>query len=196
MIIRPGRKDDARSAAILIRRALEPLTSSWTGTNAEEEALKGLEDTFRQEENRMSHQNASVAEWDEQVVGLISSFGGREEERLNRGLEAHLAQVRQGFSGRIAREATDDEWYIDVLAVDPHWEGKGIGRALIQVAEEKAVAQHYPRIALSVAKENEPAIRLYQHLHYDVIEERSLYGHPYLSMVKNLSEKVKDNESK
>src|SRR4051794_17211765 len=105
--IRPAQPSDAVPAAILIRSALEPLTSSWTGSADESESMRGLEEIFRQEGNRMSHQYTLVAEASgEGAVGLIQSFGGREEARLNQLLEALLREV--GREAQIAREAADD----------------------------------------------------------------------------------------
>lgn len=91
-----------------------------------------------------SYQFIRVAEPRSEVVGLVLSFGGREEERLN-----------AAIGWRLEREAEDDEWYVDALAVFTNWGRQGIGARLLQAAEQQGCHQRYPKIALNVAQENE-----------------------------------------
>lgn len=118
------------------------------------------------------------------MVGLVLSFGGREEERLN-----------AAIGGRIEREAKDDEWYVDALAVFTMWGRQGIGTRLLQAAEQQGRDQHYPTIALNVAQENEEALSLYQRLHYVVTQETFLYHQPHVRLAKRLETEKKKHES-
>jgi ribosomal protein S18 acetylase RimI-like enzyme len=109
------------------------------------------------------------------VVGLILSFAGRDEIQLN------------AVTGRwLEREAQDDEWYVDALAVFSNWGHKGIGTSLLHAAEQQAHQHHYAKIALNVAQDNKEALDLYTHLHYVVTQETFLYQRPYVRMVKML----------
>ena len=94
-------------------------------------------------------------------MGLVLSFGGRDEARLNAAVGSWLE-----------REAEDDEWYVDALAVLINWGRKGIGTRLLKTAERQARRHRYPKIALHVAQGNKPALDLYTHLHYVVIRCR------------------------
>jgi ribosomal protein S18 acetylase RimI-like enzyme len=105
----------------------------------------------------------------------VLSFGGREEARLNAAVGIWLE-----------REAQDDEWYVDALAVLKKWDRKGIGTRLLQAVERQARQHHYPKIALNVAQENKEALDLYTHLHYVVTEQTFLYQRPHVRMVKTL----------
>jgi ribosomal protein S18 acetylase RimI-like enzyme len=174
--IRPAQPADAEVAAVL-------LYSAYTHTHVtyplSEEQVSGwierLEDFFRQDGNRFSYQNIQVAEQSSEVVGLVLSFGGRDEARLNAAVGSWLE-----------REAEDDEWYVDALAVFKNWDRKGIGKRLLQSAEQQARQHHYPKIALNVAQGNKQALDLYTHLHYVVTRETFLYQHPHVRMVKTL----------
>jgi ribosomal protein S18 acetylase RimI-like enzyme len=104
------------------------------------------------------------------------SFGGREEARLNAAAGIWLE-----------REAQDDEWYVDALAVLKNRGRKGIGTRLLQSAERQARQHHYPKIALHVAQGNKEALDLYAHLHYVVTGQTFLYHRPYVRMVKTLA---------
>jgi ribosomal protein S18 acetylase RimI-like enzyme len=134
-----------------------------------------LEHFFRQDGNRFSYQNIQVAEENSALVGLVLSFGGRDEARLNAAVTSWLE-----------REAEDDEWYVDALAVFSDWGRKGIGTSLLQRAEQLAREHHNLKIALHVAQDNRPALELYTHLHYVATRETFLYQRPFLRMVKTL----------
>jgi len=145
--------------------------------------IERLEHFFRQDDNRFSYQNIQVAEHSSGVVGLVLSFGGRDEARLNAAAGSWLE-----------REAQDDEWYVDALAVFENWGHKGIGTRLLQSAEQQARQHHYPKITLHVAQGNEEALELYAHLHYVVTQQTYLYQRPHVRMVKTLENGEQGND--
>jgi ribosomal protein S18 acetylase RimI-like enzyme len=151
-----------------------PITAPSQG--AQERAwIERLQGFFRQDGNRFSYQNILVAEESPAVVGLVLSFGGRDEARLNAAIGSWLEQ-----------EARDDEWYVDALAVFSNWGRRGIGTSLLHRAEQLARQRGYPKIALNVAQENTAALKLYTQLHYAVTERTVLYQRPFVRMVKPL----------
>jgi ribosomal protein S18 acetylase RimI-like enzyme len=183
--IRPARPADAEVAAVL-------LYSAYTHTHVtyplpEEQAsgwIERLQDFFRQDGNRFSYQNIQVAEQSSEVVGLVLSFGGRDEAELNAAVGIWLE-----------REAQDDEWYVDALAVLKHWDHKGTGTRLLQSAEQQARQHHYPKIALNVDRGNKQALDLYAHLHYVVTQQTFLYQRPHVRMVKTLENWEQGNDA-
>lgn len=176
MEIRPALPSDAEPAAVLLYSAYVHMQVAYPLPEEHEVGwLEHLRDYFRQEGNRFSYQNTLVAVQDGAVVGLVLSFGGRDEVRLNTA------------AGRwLEREAEDDEWYVDALAVFTAWGRRGIGTGLLQAAEQQARLHHYPKVALNVAEGNIPAFNLYTHLHYVVTQHELLYQRPYVRMVKTL----------
>ncbi len=137
--------------------------------------IERLGDYFQQDGNRFSYQNILVAEGNSAVVGLVLSFGGRDEAQLNAAVDIGLEQ-----------EAADDEWYVDALALFCNWSRQGIGTRLLQQAERLAHHHHYAKIALNVAQENKPALELYTQQRYVVTRQTVLYQRPYVRMVKTL----------
>ena len=182
--IRPAQPVDAEVAAVLLYSAY---THTHVTSPLREEHESGfierLEHFFRQDGNRFSYQNIQVAEQSSEVVGLVLSFGGREEARLNAAVGSWLE-----------REAQDDEWYVDALAVLKNWGHKRIGARLLQTAERQARQHHYPKIALHVAQGNKQALDLYAHLHYVVTQQTFLYQRPYVRMVKTLENWEQGND--
>jgi ribosomal protein S18 acetylase RimI-like enzyme len=174
--LRPAQPDDADRASVLLYSAYLHRQVNYPLHEAgENRFLERLQHSFRQDGNRFSYQSIQVAEQRSEVVGLVLSFGGREEERLNAALGWPLE-----------REAEEDEWYVDALAVFTNWGRKGIGTCLLQAAEQQARQHRYPKIALHVAPENEQALSLYHRLQYVVIGETFLYHHRYVRLVKRL----------
>jgi ribosomal protein S18 acetylase RimI-like enzyme len=174
--IRPAQPDDAEVAAVLLYSAYThtqvtyPLEDKQVGG-----WIKRLRHYYRLDGNRFSYQNAQVAEQKSAVVGLVLSFSGRDEPQLNAAVGSWLE-----------REAQDDEWYIDALAVFQQWSRQGIGTRLLQTAEQQARQHHYLKVALHVAQGNARAIDLYTHQHYVVTHQTTLYQRPYVHMVKTL----------
>jgi ribosomal protein S18 acetylase RimI-like enzyme len=174
--IRPAQPDDARAVSVLLSSAYTHKQATSPRPEDHENKFTGrLEHFFRQGGNRFSYQYISVAEHASEVVGLVLSFGGRDEERLN-----------AAVGWQLEHEAEDDEWYVDALAVFKDWGRKGIGTRLLQTAEQQARQHHYPKIALNVAQENEQALSLYRRLHYVVTHKTLLYQRRYVRMVKTL----------
>jgi ribosomal protein S18 acetylase RimI-like enzyme len=174
--IRPGQPDDAEAASVLLYSAYTH--EQVTYPLPEEQRQRWVENLlryFRQEGNRFSYQNTILAEHSAEVMGLVLSFGGRDEARLNAAVGPWLE-----------REAQDDEWYVDALAVFINWSRQGIGTRLMRAAESQARQRHYPKIALNVAQGNTPALDLYTHLGYVVTQETILYERPHVRMVKML----------
>jgi ribosomal protein S18 acetylase RimI-like enzyme len=174
--IRPAQPADAEVAAVLLYLAYTQMQLTYPlGEEQESGWIKRLEQFFRQGGNRFSYQNTQVAVHNSEVVGLVLSFGGRDEARLNAAVGPWLE-----------REAKDDEWYVDALAVLKNWGRKGIGTRLLETAEQLARQHHYPKIALHVAQGNKTALDLYTRLHYVVTEQTFLYQRPFVRMVKML----------
>lgn len=174
--IRPAQPADAEIAAVLLYSAYTHTHVTYPLQEEHENGFTGhLERFFRRDGNRFSYQNIQVAEHSSEVVGLVLSFGGRDEVQLNAAVGSWLE-----------REAEDDEWYVDALAVFSNWGHKGIGTRLMQSAEQQARQHHYAKIALHVAQGNKEALDLYAHLHYAVTRQTVLYQRPHVRMVKTL----------
>jgi ribosomal protein S18 acetylase RimI-like enzyme len=178
--IRPAQPGDAEVAAALLYSAYmhTPVTSPLREED-ESGLIERLQHFFRQDGNRFSYQNIQLADQSSEVVGLVLSFGGREEARLNAAVGSWLE-----------REAEDDEWYVDALAVLKDWSRQGIGARLMHTAEQLARQQRYPKIALHVAQGNQQAFDLYSHLGFVVTQQTILYQRSYVRMVKTLETSV------
>jgi GNAT superfamily N-acetyltransferase len=64
---------------------------------------------------------------------------------------------------RIIDTIADGDFYLQAIAVDKEHDGKGVGTALMDSIEDKAIASGSARIVLDVSAKNEGARRLYEH---------------------------------
>jgi ribosomal protein S18 acetylase RimI-like enzyme len=176
--IRPAQPGDADIASVLLYSAYTHRQFTYPlPEEHENQFIERLQHFFRQDGNRCSYQYVQVAEQGSAVVGLVLSFAGRDEQRLN-----------EAIGWQLEREAEDDEWYVDALAVLANWGRQGIGTRLLQTAEQQARQHHTPKIALNVAQDNQQAFSLYHRLHYVVTQQTILYQRPYVRMVKTLED--------
>ncbi len=76
-----------------------------------------------------------------------------------------VARVLNQFTGR-------SEAMVLNLYVEEDFRGRGAAKRLMDVAEEWAQVQELDRIGLSVAVDNEPAVRLYEEMGYLVENQR------------------------
>jgi ribosomal protein S18 acetylase RimI-like enzyme len=178
--IRLAQPADAERATVLLRSAYTHTQIAYPPPeDSESRWAERLAHYFRLDGNRFSYQNIFVAEQRSVVVGLVLSFGGRDEPRLNTTVGPWLE-----------REAQDDEWYVDALAVFKDWTRHGIGTRLMRTAEQEARQHGYSYVALNVATENQQALDLYTHLGYVTTERDILYDRPHVRMVKTLDDEA------
>jgi ribosomal protein S18 acetylase RimI-like enzyme len=176
--IRPALPSDAEVAALLLYSAYTHSQLVYPPQIVRDgETIERLRRSFRLEGTRFSYENTQIADSYAGAIGAILNFGGKDEVFLN-----------TAVGNWLEREARDDEWYVDAVAVLEGWGHMGIGTRLMQVAEQHARERHYPKIALHVALENKQAISLYVRLGYVPVEHVLLYQHPHLRMVKALKD--------
>jgi GNAT superfamily N-acetyltransferase len=69
----------------------------------------------------------------------------------------------------VAMKASSDScWHLDSVGVEPGWQGRGIGSALIQFALGQARATNHPMLLETGTPRNVP---LYQRVGFDIVEE-------------------------
>ncbi|MFC5402119.1 GNAT family N-acetyltransferase [Cohnella soli] len=183
--IRPSEPRDSASLAELVVLAIGGIANKLTGEKEETKVLSQLESWINEVGNRFSCSCYLVCEASDGVAGMILCYSGVDEENLNAPVLEHLRQVGNPLV-MIDREADEDEYYIDALAVRPAHQGKGIASALIEAAELRAAELGHPKISLNVDFDNDGARRLYERLGYEAGKRIEINGKPFRHMVKRL----------
>ncbi|MEM6667450.1 MAG: GNAT family N-acetyltransferase [Pseudomonadota bacterium] len=106
--------------------------------------------------------------------------------------ELFLVAEREGdIVGHTYAFAGEDGYYLDRLHVSPTAKRGGIGAALMDEIERRALARGVQRISLEVMERNEPAVRFYFNRGYRTFARREACGatlpSPSLMVEKQLS---------
>jgi ribosomal protein S18 acetylase RimI-like enzyme len=188
--IRLARLEDADLAADLIYLSMGVEVDWLFGQEPNYPTHEVLCRLYQRKNNRASHLFAYLASWDGQPAGLLLAYPGRLLPRLDRLTGLHLAQIF-GLGGvlRLVRripayldlvETEADEFYISNLAVFPAFQGRGIGKALLDYAEIVARSVGLHKCSLIVTYAHEPARRLYEKLGYRTVRKYDI-THPKIA---------------
>ena len=117
--LRPAQPDDADRASVLLYSAyIHRQVNYPLHEEGENRFIERLQHYFREVRNRFSYQFIQVAEQRSEVVGLVLSFGGREEERFNAAFEWPLE--RESARATYALHNTTEEAQTTRLKGDQH----------------------------------------------------------------------------
>lgn len=181
VLIRPAQPDDAPAASQLMYYAGPNYILAFFG-KTERKAIRGLCRMFPLPGHTTSYSYAFVAEDEGKVVGLFSGLDGKTWRASKRASKMYgplwfvavppwqiprMIAAYDDFD-RAMPPVSDEEYYIEHLAVLPERRGQGIGRQLMEFAENQARARGLKRVVLDVEIENEGARRLYEHLGFQI----------------------------
>lgn len=181
IILRDATPADARFIAQCIAWGVgDEITSGFAASTGH--TVDDVKDLFARlaarTDSQYSYLNTIVAADDSDPsvpVGAIIAYDG-----------ARLAELREAFFNEAAErlgmkphtipdECAAEDYYLDTLAVEPAYRGRGIARMLIKAAAGRAAAIGKPA-ALLVDKENHRARRLYESVGFRQVTERLFAG--------------------
>ena len=202
MIIRNAEIKDKDTVIDLVVVAIEDLSNILTGCEEDYLAKQKLKELYCCCKNRFSYEYCLVAEINGQVAGSIITYPGADINKLNILLIEKLKEkfidnekMFLKYSKDIlnSKEAFDDEYYIDNLAVLKSFRGKGIGKKLIAEVEKDAYCKGYNKISILADVNNNKAFNIYQKLGYINDCELDVLGHIYYHLVKKNIEFININ---
>ena len=112
-----------------------------------------------------------------EVIGVCTSYDGAHLHRLRVAfVQGCLAHFNRDF-GNMDDETAAGELYVDSLAIDVRYRGKGIAKALLKATIEKAKQLQLPAVGLLVDKGNPKAERLYASVGFQYVDDNQWGGH-------------------
>ncbi|GLC90189.1 GNAT family N-acetyltransferase [Lysinibacillus piscis] len=183
--IRQAQPQDAFAVVPLIIEAIGAIANRLTGEQTDEAVERELTILFKREDNRHSYLNTFVAIEDEEILGILVYYNGKQAIQMDANLVQWL-EAKNAPSIVIDKEAHEDEYYIDTVCVTPASRGKGIGTLLLQYAEQLTQERGGQKLSLNVETEKINARRLYERIGYVIIEPWSIIDEPFHHMVKQL----------
>lgn len=178
-MIESAKIEDAEEVMPLVLAAIGHIAFTLAGTEDLEEARRILIGFYKREDNRISYKHVLVDRRQHKIAGMLLSYAGDGAAALD------LPFAARGGDA-IAVEAREGEYYLDSIAVDEHYQGQGIAKALISAFESKGREQGYSKLSLIVEPNNARAYALYKKLNYEEDGSIQVSGSPYTRMVKQL----------
>ncbi|OPA76667.1 GNAT family N-acetyltransferase [Paenibacillus selenitireducens] len=183
-MIRAAQPQDFEQVVPLIHDAIGSIANTLAGTTDSQEALQVVGEFFQQPGNRLSYENTIVYEIDGQVVGFLLAYHGSQSDALDQPFIERIIAKTGNKDVTLAKEARDDEYYLDSVAVSNTHQGQGIGKKLMRAFEEAGRAKKYAKLSLLVDFENENAHRLYVKMGYHEDGELMVSGYHFRHMIK------------
>jgi ribosomal protein S18 acetylase RimI-like enzyme len=91
------------------------------------------------------------------------------QRKLAHDLDGFLVlEVGDRLAGTVMAGYDGHRGWVNYLAVDPAYQGQGLGRLLMREAERRLVAAGCPKVNLQVRTSNEHAVAFYRHLGYHI----------------------------
>lgn len=174
MKIRKATPDESVQIAPLVYAAIHEIAYTLTGTSDEQQVLDRLSMWVSRPQNRLSYENIWVAQIDDVIAGVLIAYHGERAEQLDEPIKEWLRT--QGQPDNVDVETSGDVFYIDSVAVDATFGGRGIGTSLIQQAIAHARDEHIPCVTLNVDQANPAASRLYKRLGFIKEKEIDISG--------------------
>lgn len=185
MTIRNALKQDRKKAVILIYDAIHDIAYALSGENEKPKVLEQLERYFCQEVNRISYNNCLVKMVDDEPVGIVIAYHGKDAWQLDKPIRQHLKNLT-GKELALDKEADASDYYVDTVSVNPLYRGRGIGTELLQAVIVQAKDRGYSTVSLNVEEKNLKARRLYERLGFTYKKTILINNHLYDYLVKKL----------
>lgn len=181
--VRNATPEDAPVLATCMLLAMEAIVYGFLGRADYEAAHRFLKHFAFLPGNQYSYENCRVAvAGDGQVVGTINLYDGAQLQLLRQPVVDRVRQYHQP-QFQPEDETGPGEYYIDTLGVLPHWQGRGIGRLLLErVIQEYGEQQQV--LGLLVEADNTGAAQLYRSLGFRVVAEKMVFGKWMVHMQK------------
>ncbi|WP_047375469.1 GNAT family N-acetyltransferase [Exiguobacterium sp. ZOR0005] len=174
MNIRQAKPTEATNVAPLVYAAIHDIAYTLTGTTEKEQVLERLAMWISRPANRLSYENIWVADVDHTIAGIIIAYPGEAAAALDEPIQRWLLQA--GQIGQLDVETEGNVLYIDSVAVDTRFGGRGIGTNLIRHVIGHARASGIPVVTLNVDQSNPAASRLYERLGFQKEKEIDISG--------------------
>ncbi len=127
---------------------------------------------FVQPDHDLSYQNATFAERDNVIIGMVSGYTAEQHRRSSRqplkqaagrrNLRMRIVLILFAPLMRIIDSIADGDFYLQAVAIDKELRSNGVGSILMDFLEERARASGSTRLSLDVSAKNEGARQFYE----------------------------------
>jgi ribosomal protein S18 acetylase RimI-like enzyme len=177
---RPATIDDCPALGDLICAAYGGVADYlFDGLSSEKTAAQMLSEALARDRRPRTFRNVFVAESREAIVGMVLSFPAV-NHRITPDMEAvfppeRLAHLADVFGSRVL-----DSWYVDAICVQHSFRGRGIGRRLIWLAQERAFENGFDTLSLLVFSDSVAAFQVYTRIGFTLAKTIRLDSNAFI----------------
>jgi len=173
-----------QDASIIIREAKPDLEEGLVFAQLFDEASEGffksmlgtktyeiIADAFVKSNNEYSFENATMIEYKNKIVGMVSGYTYAEKEGFKKNIlsqfpkEAKLRIMMFSVIGRILSRFLGprgkEDYYLQAIALSSQMRGKGLGQRLMKHSGKIALKKGSKTLSLDVSSKNNRAIKSY-----------------------------------
>ncbi len=183
MITRADKKDSKRCIELL-NLAMEDIAFCLSGTTSRAKSNEILTSFFNQDINRLSYNNIYIYRDNDQILGAVCAYFGGDLKSLDEPIINHLRL--KDPSANVEAECFNDEFYIDSIAVDEKFRGRGIAKELIKFIFEIASQRGIKKVSLIVDEEKIKTKEFYEKFGFKENCIKIINSHKYYHMIKEL----------
>ncbi|ANK61513.1 GNAT family acetyltransferase [Loigolactobacillus backii] len=188
MIIREAQKDDAGQIAPLINLIYDEMQLEELEDVPDGDLLKVIRAAYQTDAYLSGKATTVVAEINHRIVGVAFGYPDENEDAVD-AVMTRLSAKNAAFAVEpleLESEIFTDEWYLDSIAVDPNYQGHGIGGKLLKALPNYVQRDDMTTIGLNVDFANPSAKKLYQRFDYETVGTKLIGDHKYYHMQLDL----------
>lgn len=175
-MIRPAKVNDHKVCDILDLAQSDFLYNLFDAKN-QEDKMKVFYNFFGNKKSRFALENIFLYEIDNVAVAACCAYGSK--SYTDEAICGYLASKNSDFE--VIKEFSDGEFYIDSIAILEDFRGRGILRAMLSHAENKAINQGYKKLSL-ITKTPE----YYESFGFLVVDDFLFNNEVYKKMLKEI----------
>jgi ribosomal protein S18 acetylase RimI-like enzyme len=176
IVTRPASKADATEIALLVNIATHGgVGIGWAHAEGADDAYDPAEMGRLEmlKDGEFGWRNVTIATTaDGEIAGMLLGYPEPAKRTVPNNTPGFMVPILE-----LEYEAAGS-WFISMLGVHIGWRGKGVGSALLDVADSKREASHARGVSLIVEDVNADARRLYQRRGFAVRDQRPMGRYP------------------
>jgi len=170
ILYRTGKKEDCLKIAEGIDLASGGIMSFlFEGLLENYTVAEVMANSLRDETGYDTYKNAIVAEYEDNVVGIVYSYPAKFHEISEETREFfpsdRLAVLAEFFNSRV-----ENSLFLDSIYVDEKFRGRGIANRLIDLTKQKAQQNGHKQLSLMVMNSNMTARRAYERNNFKIVK--------------------------
>ncbi|MHA6485400.1 GNAT family N-acetyltransferase [Paenibacillus sp. strain BS8-2] len=178
---------DADELLPLLLSAIGNIAYTLSGSKDEVLTRSVLRAYIAGDNSRLSYRNIIVDRQEGVIAGMLIAYSGDKADELDKEIRERLQRLYgEEAAAAVVTECKDGDYYLDSIAVDERFRGRGIAKSLIAEFERFGRAAGFIRLSLIVEPYNDGAYSLYRKLGFVDDGLWNVSDSAYKRMIKEL----------